>query len=81
MEEDITVNDGGGIFDASGIIDTLIVDCNNLPKLLIDNQFIAFGNTLVQMVQKLKLLKDGVKKDKENLQELVEKLQQEAPDA
>lgn len=81
MEEEVTVNDGGGLFDASGIIDTLIVDCNSLTKLLIDNQFIAFGNTLVQMVQKLKLLKDGVKKDKENLQALVEQLQQEAPDA
>ena len=77
MEEEITVNDGGGLFDASGIIDTLIVDCNNLPKLLIDNQFIAFGNTLVQMVQKLKLLKNGVKNDRESLQQQIDDLKRE----
>lgn len=77
MEEDITVNDGGGLFDASGIIDTLIVDCNSLPKLLIDNQFIAFGNTLAQMVQKLKLLKNGIKNDRESLRQQIDDLQRE----
>lgn len=77
MEEEITVNDGGGLFDASGIIDTLIVDCNNLPKLLIDNQFIAFGNTLVQMVQKLKQLKNGIKNDRESLRQQIDDLQRE----
>lgn len=79
MKEAIPVNDGGGLMDSDGMIDSLIVDCNSLTKLLIDNQFIAFGNTLAQMVQKLKLLKDGIRTDMESLQELVDRLQKEAP--
>ena len=49
----MNLNDGHGLYDNSGLIDTLIIDCNELPKLLIENQFIAFGNLLTQMFQKL----------------------------
>ena len=76
MGEKINVNDGGDLLDSDGLIDTLIVDCNCLPKLLIDNQFVAFGNTLAQMVQKLSLLKKGIRDDKKELQETIERLQQ-----
>lgn len=57
------VNNGGGLYDNAGLIDTLIVDCNNLPKLLIDNQFVAFGLRVAQMVQKLNNLKEAIAKE------------------
>lgn len=71
---DVTVNDGGGLLDSSGLIDSLIVDCNGLTKSLIDNQFIQFANTLVQMVQKLSNLKKGIKADQDSLMEQVKEL-------
>ena len=60
--EGIQVNKGG-LYDNKGLIDSLIVDCNTLPKLLINNHFIAFGSLLSQMVQKLGNLKEGIDKD------------------
>ena len=71
---DVTVNDGGGLLDSSGLIDSLIVDCNGLTKSLIDNQFIQFASTLVQMVQKLSNLKKGIKSDHDSLREQIKEL-------
>lgn len=69
MNDNINVNDGNGLYDNCGLIDSLIVDCNSLPKLLFDNRNVAFCGKLVEMVQKLSNLKDGVKNEKEHLQE------------
>ena len=71
---DVTVNDGGGLLDSSGLIDSLIVDCNGLTKSLIDNQFVQFASTLVQMVQKLSNLKKGIKSDQDSLREQIQEL-------
>ena len=79
--DELKVNDGGGLFDSDGIIDSLIVDCNKLPKLLIDNKFIAHSSTLVQMVQKLTLLKKGIVDDRNSLQEQIKSLQEQMTDA
>ena len=57
---DLTVNDGKGLYDSSGLIDSLIIDCNELPKDLMTDQNIRFCNRLVQMVQKLHELKNGL---------------------
>ena len=79
--DELKVNDGGGLFDSDGIIDSLIVDCNKLPKLLIDNKFIAHSSTLVQMVQKLTLLKKGIVDDRNSLKEQIKRLQEQMTDA
>jgi hypothetical protein len=63
---EITVNDGKGLYDNLGLIDTLILDCNDLPKLLFAGNNVAFCNRLVQMVTKLANLKTGIKSDIEN---------------
>ena len=68
------VNDGGGLFDSVGLIDTLIVDCNSLVKDLIDGQFIRFCSRVSGMGQKLANLKEGVKSDKESLETQVKDL-------
>ena len=59
----IPVNDGGGLYDNIGLIDTLTVDCNDLPRLLMTGHYVAFCNKICEMVQKLSLLRDGVKHD------------------
>lgn len=62
-ENKISLNDGKGLFDSQGLIDTLIVDCNNLLKHLLGGQYIQFCNTIIGMVQKLGQLRDGVAAD------------------
>ena len=63
MNEKVAVNDGKGLLDNIGLIDTLVEDCNELPKDLIDGHNIRFCSRLVAMVQKLANLKDGIKAD------------------
>lgn len=77
MKEQIPVNDGGGVYDNVGLIDTLIVDCNELPKLLISGHGVGFCAKVVEMVQKLSNLKKGVLSDTESLREQVETLTHE----
>ena len=72
---DPKVNDGNGLFDAFGLIDSLIEDCNSLPKDLIDNQFIKFGLRLGGMAQKLNELKKGVQQDLESRDNQIRHLQ------
>lgn len=71
---DLTVNDGGGLFDSSGLIDTLIIDCNELPKDLMTDQNIRFCNRLVQMVQKLHELKNGLESILKSKDEVIAEL-------
>lgn len=72
---DMTVNDGNGLMDNEGLCDSLIMDLNRLPKLLIDNQFIAFGNLLAQMGQKIANLKKGISADIADRDEQIRDLQ------
>ena len=74
MDEEIKVNDGGGLLNSCGLIDSLILDCNESVKKLIEGNYIAWCNRMSEMVKKLSLLKDGVKKDTEGLQRQVEEL-------
>lgn len=69
---DVKVNDGGGLFDSNGLIDTLIVDCETIMKLLFAGNGIGFCAKLVEMVQKLSNLRKGVKSEKDSLQEQLE---------
>lgn len=56
----MNVNDGKGLYDTAGMFDSLIVDCDNLLKLLFDGQRVAFCADLLQMIQKISALKKGV---------------------
>lgn len=77
VNENPPVNDGGGLYDSVGLIDTLIVDCNDLPKALFDGQNVRFCGLVVQMVQKLAQLKEGVKTDLESRNRLIREQQDE----
>lgn len=67
----IPVNDGGGLFDYAGLIDTLLVDCNELPNALFNGKNVRFCALVVGMVQKLAQLKEGVKNDLQAREKLI----------
>lgn len=70
----MTVNDGKGLYDNEGLCDSLIMDCNNLVKILLSGNYVQFCNTIVQMVKKLVNLKEGIKKDMDSMKNKVEDL-------
>ncbi len=71
---DLTVNDGKGLLDNDGLCDSLILDLNNLIKLILNGQYIQFSATVAGMAQKLVNLKKGVKDDLDAMKEKVEEL-------
>lgn len=71
---EIKVNDGGGLMDNLGMIDSLIVDCERGMKALLAGSPLEYAAIMVQMVKKLGLLKAGVKNDTEGLQRQVDDL-------
>ena len=73
--EAVRVNDGGGLFDSFGLIDSLIVDCNSLPKALFEGKYVAFCNLVVQMVQKLSALREGISNEQAEYKKQIEDVQ------
>ena len=74
MKEEIKVNDGKGLFDSVGLIDTLIVDCNTLVKNIFSGNCVAFCAKVVEIVQKLNNLKTGVSSEMESMQKNIDDL-------
>ena len=72
--EEMNVNDGKGFYDSLGLIDTLIVDCNELVQTLTGGKYVLFCAMVVDMVQKLSKLKEGVKSDLESRENQIEDL-------
>lgn len=70
----MTLNDGKGLYDNEGLCDSLIMDCNNLVKILLSGNYVQFCNAIVQMVKKLVNLKEGIKKDMDSMKNKVEEL-------
>ena len=72
--ENIKVNDGGGLYDNIGLIDTLIVDCNELLRAAFSGQYVRFSSIIVGMTQKLANLKNGVSNDMDALKKQLDDL-------
>ena len=68
-EEQISVNDGGGLYDRNGMLDGLILDCESVMKAIMAGSGIRLASLLVEMVQKLTALKKGVAEEVKNLTE------------
>ena len=62
-------NNNDGIFDSVELIDTLIVDCNDVVKQVVSGNYVLFCMKIVEMVQKLSRLKDGVSNDTQYLKQ------------
>lgn len=73
--EKIKVNDGGGLYDNVGLIDTLIVDCNELLRAAFSGQYVRFSSIIVGMAKKLANLKEGVSNDTDALKKQLAELQ------
>ena len=73
---DITVNDGKGLMDNEGLCDSLLLDLNNVPKLLMTGQYIQFCALISSMGQKLVNLKKGIKADRQAMEEKYNDLKQ-----
>lgn len=71
---DMTVNDGKGLYDNEGLCDTLLLDLNNLLKLLMTGQYIQFCALVTSMGQKIVNLKSGIHNDMDSMKEKVEEL-------
>lgn len=74
MSEKITVNDGKGFFDASGLIDTLIIDANALVGDVVGGRYVQFCAKAVEIVSKLSELKNGVAKERKALEDQIAEL-------
>lgn len=71
---DMTVNDGGGLFDSEGLCDSMIADCNTAVKAICTGQYVQFCMTVTGIVQKLVNLKSGIKADMDSMRAKVEEL-------
>jgi hypothetical protein len=76
----IPVNDGGGLLDNFGLIDSLILDCNESVKAIATGNYISFCNRIVDMVKKLSNLKDGIKTELDSKDEQIRQLHRFAND-
>lgn len=76
INDKIPVNDGKGLYDNIGVIDTIISDFNVLPKLIIDNQFIKAAAVYASICQRLVNLKKGIQSDTDSLKQNIEELKQ-----
>ena len=70
----MTTNDGSGIYDNVGLIDTLITDLNELTRRLAAGEYVNYCVKIVEMVQKLSGLKEGVIRDLKDRDERIREL-------
>ena len=73
---DLNINDGNGIWDNAGLCDTIIADCNNAVKKLIDGRTVEFCGLMYQIALKVTNLKKGIKADLESKDKIIEELKQ-----
>lgn len=63
-----------GMYTNTELVETIIVDLNNLPAKLISGQFIQFCSLVTQMSQKLMNLRDGITADLAGKDRVIEDL-------
>ena len=68
---------GNGIYTNTELVDSLIVDLNNLPKELINGQFIHACTLISYMAQKLANLKKMMDSDLQSKDDYIAKLKEE----
>jgi hypothetical protein len=66
-----------GVYTNVEMVESIILDLNNLPKGMIAGQFIQSCALVAQMGQKLACLRNGIKKEIENKNKIIEELKQQ----
>lgn len=66
-----------GVYTNAELVETIIVDLNNLPKMLFDGQYIQFCTLVSQMGQKLINLRKTIDTDLKNREAIIETLKQQ----
>lgn len=74
MNENISVNDGKGLYDNEGICDSLASDLNELIRNAVAGHFIKCSAIVYNMIQKLNNLKKGIRTELESKDEIIEQL-------
>lgn len=62
------------------LVDSLIMDCNDVVKSCVSGEYVAFCSQIVQMVQKLANLKSGIASDLKNRDENIAELEKRLSD-
>ena len=78
---DLKVNNGGGLLDNDGMIDQIIITCNDAVKELTNGQYINFCTKISNVGQMLIVLKRGIKEYHEAMQKKVDELKRIANDS
>lgn len=74
MKNEISVNDGKGLFDNVGMCDSLTNDLNALVKNIASGQYIQFCVKVTEMTAKLQNLKKGITDDLASKDQIIEEL-------
>ena len=72
----LPVNDGNGIYDNDGLLETVLTDFNNLVKNMANGNYLLFCALIVQMVKKITNVRDGIKKELASKDKQIEELKQ-----
>ena len=70
----VTINDGNGLYDNDGLLESMIIDCNNAVKNLASGNYVMFCNVIVQMIQKITNVRKGIKTEMEAKERQIEEL-------
>ena len=74
MKDEISVNDGKGLFDNVGMCDVLATDINSLIRILFSGNMIQFCQKVSEIATKLSNLKQGIKSDLASKDRVIEEL-------
>jgi hypothetical protein len=71
----VTLNDGNGLMDHDGLIDSLIIDCNNAVKQIVSGSYVTWCGTMLIMAKKLNELKIGINNDAKDMRDRITALE------
>lgn len=75
--DNIKVNNGGGLYDNAGLCDTIANSINGLLKAAFAGNYVLFCEGVTSIIQRLANLKKGIIADLESKDKIIEELKEE----
>lgn len=75
--DEITVNDGKGLFDNEGMCDSIKQDLNSMIRLVMSGQYVLACSLVASIAVRLENLKKGIKDDSDSQKEKIEELKRQ----